>query len=285
MIHRFLACACCLLLFGGLQLRADRQLGASRQQPAGSVSDPLEEARVAVGPRAAEVRTLLLRGVVQMGRPGGIPARSLELEFLFPDSYMRVENTGATIRHVGVTGNVPLYKFEKLDPAVNAASTAGPRLLEEVRAEFARLALGLLARTQTTFKLDVRATKEGETGSFLAVGPDGFSASIDLEPASRLPRQIRYLQNASSGVWAGLASGLATAPPPPPPTKTAKEIVLRFEDRRVVDGISVPQHIMRMEAGRTLEDMRFDTILVNPPMKVETFRALAIRGETPTIKK
>jgi hypothetical protein len=50
------------------------------------------------------------------------------------------------------------------------------------------------------------------------------------------------------------------------------EVVITFEDRRLVDGLMLPHRIVRTVKGVTWEDVRFDSIKVNPVFTGADFR-------------
>jgi hypothetical protein len=77
---------------------------------------------------------------------------------------------------------------------------------------------------------------------------------------------VRYQDLVSFPVAGGAASG--SMPPP-----ESVEVTLTFEDRRMVDGFSLPFRIRQTARDVTFQDIRFETILVNPPLTAAEFEA------------
>jgi hypothetical protein len=77
---------------------------------------------------------------------------------------------------------------------------------------------------------------------------------------------VRYQDLVSFPVAGGAPSG--SMPPP-----ESVEVTLTFEDRRTVDGFSLPFRIRQTARGVTFQDIKFDSILVNPPLTAAEFEA------------
>ncbi len=242
----------------------------------------LQEARTIILGASQPLKSLILRGEAHMGQSGRIPPWSVEMRFLFPKNYLRIDMMGHAIRYTGVSGRVPLYRFEKLDPDVSASATAGPHFLQEIQAEFASLALGMFAQVETTFTARVRPDAAQADG-IRVVGPERFSVLVYLDATSHTPSRLRYSQTAPPTVRVGVQSGPVTAPPKW--TDEVQEVVMLFEDRRVVDGLNVPHHITRSINGKIVEDIRFNRVVVNAPIDADGFARLAIQPSAAVGKK
>jgi hypothetical protein len=64
----------------------------------------------------------------------------------------------------------------------------------------------------------------------------------------------------------GGASGAGGLPP-----LEEIEVTMRFEDRRSVDGLLLPLHVVTEARGVLLADLRFDEISVNQPLTERDF--------------
>jgi hypothetical protein len=238
----------------------------------------LTAARAAVGTEAAlrRARSLVLTGAQQAYdlRTGQATRRaSVELRILLPDNYLVIEVDSGKKRETGFSGNVLLHRVAPAgDSTLRGTSVLR---MQAVRHELARWVLGALAEPRTASALTIRPG--GDADTLEAIGGDGFAAWLDLDKGSHVPLRVRYVRPGSgvggtvgSGVASGVTSSASAAPPP-----AGDEVTLGFEDRKLVDGLNLPHRITQSRGGRLVQELRFRTIVVNPPLELKDFRYAA----------
>jgi hypothetical protein len=188
---------------------------------------------------------------------------------------------GAMIRMVGPGGNAP--GADAMDP--EAVKTA---MLRAQRADFARLMLGFIATTpeylEATFTYVGEAeSPDGRADVIEIKGADDFAAKLFIDRQSRRPLMLTYM-----GVAPQVRMVRSGRSPQEPSPERRAEAVLRdaqrerrepiemqvyFDDYRNVGGLWLPHRVSRAANGQTNEELEFQTIRVNDPIKPSTFDA------------
>ena len=110
------------------------------------------------------------------------------------------------------------------------------------RAEFARLTLLLLLRTDTPLAL----TPAGESPSKVRFkGADGFDAVLDIAPTTGLPISLTYTVRMHG-------------------TEQLRTYVTTIDERRTIDGISLPVRMTTTALGKVFGKVSYRTINLNP---------------------
>jgi hypothetical protein len=239
----------------------------------------LRTARAAIGNDAnlRQLRSLVMQGTTRIGFNGVtaklLDPRSIEYRVLLPDAFLRITSDDLIQQLEGYAGDALLNKLKPVKPDVQFHYSPGPDELRNAQLQFARLALGMLAETRTVLALEVRtASATSSADTFAVSGPSGFVGFLDVDRLSHLPLRIRYEQSVQfrrpltrEEIKAGVTN------PPDLKWETA-EMALSFEDRRIVDGLSLPFRITRIARGVTFEEIQLQRILVNPPLTANDFK-------------
>ena len=210
--------------------------------------------------RLSTVRSLVLTGHTQnlIGSTGKLSEpRPVDIRILLPDRYLRVQTESFYELRSGFAGDRLLNSARALKPGDQFGATYGPEQIGIERATFVRLMLGMLAQTTTVLPL---TTHPAGNNSVRFAGPDGFAAMLELDAAG-LPNRLRFQSRVH------FPQPGSTMPPPP----VDAEVVWTFGERREVNGLKLPHRILRTSRDVTLEDLRFDTIRVNPPLSAKDF--------------
>jgi hypothetical protein len=152
-----------------------------------------------------------------------------------------------------------------------------------LRAELARLAVGLLLASPASLPLEFTYGGEAEAPDGKAdvldvKGASSFAARLFLDKHSHRPLMLAY--RGASPRMVVQTQRMQGAPPPERPdhsalpTPPAPEIVdisMFFDDYRSVDGVLLPHHVSRSVDGQTTEEWTCKSIKVNPAFKPETF--------------
>jgi hypothetical protein len=154
---------------------------------------------------------------------------------------------------------VRLRRRQTLDRIESATGrvTPDPRrpeaILQADRSELARLMLGvaMYASEEVPMKLQTRDTQIEMPGLPEALGIDAtgdtFAARIAFDGASHLPVRLVF--------WSGDRTVLTTA----------------FSDRRSAGGMKVPYRIVTTAGDRSVDELLFDEVAVNPPLSKGDF--------------
>lgn len=216
------------------------------------------------GAHVAEVKSLLLQGESQalnLANSQMSPPTLLEIRVLLPEHYLRIDMTQTIERRAGFSGETVLNAIKPLKPDVNVSGSWGPEQIKTERYTIARLILGLLARTDMLQGLRPAAAN---ANSIAFEAPDGFAATLELDPSTRVPVRLRY-------------RSFVRFPPPAgqpimgPPPGTDADVTIAFSERRAVGGVLLPHRITTTAREFTLSDLRFHKIVVNPEFAREDF--------------
>jgi hypothetical protein len=165
----------------------------------------------------AEFRREMTAGVpggafIMMRGPGGAAdggqiSGSLEIDFVVPDKFYRMESTASglgLIRVDGFEGDRPFLEVSSSNPGARVMAdspTADPErakaVLKRTHAELARLLLGAIGSTQpglpVTYTYAGQAEAPDGTAHIIDVnGPDGFKARLFIDTGTHLPLMLTY---------------------------------------------------------------------------------------------
>jgi hypothetical protein len=269
--------------------------GISAQQPATQPPDGAElmaKARafladsgvVVMSVRSLEVRGTAMRLAMSSSGERAIP-QSVVMRFELPDKYLRIDRRDAlaiTLRTGLVNGRV-VYQANAENPGDQAVAKAAPDEARSQQENFARHLLALLMRDTPSFPLKYEflgaaQAASGTAHAVRAVGADGFSTEVFIDPLTHRPLMIRYtgLQllpgRATSSTQSNALSG--------PPGSAAALAALRtpelttwyLSDYRMVDGLRLPHRITKEAGGVTLEDLHIESFKVNPRFSANDFK-------------
>lgn len=161
--------------------------------------------------------------------------RTIELQILFPDHFLRIME-----RMDGRLGTTGFRKRTALD---------GQPAPEYERLFVGRLVLGVLLRTETTFRVTL---DRASTSSVLVfTGPDDFRTEILLDQATSLPATLRHKSRTNDG--------------------SLIDVEWLLEDHKRVSGVTLPHRITRTARGVRSDTHVFESWTVDPPLKPEDF--------------
>lgn len=226
----------------------------------------LARAHEAIGgaARIAAVRSLSMAGVTLTGmsEPEG-PARDApvptELKIAFPDRYVRARSG----MRLGFDGVTPIHVVPPPPPGVRVLRTPVNWVAIQT-VPLVRWLIGIFADARGMMDLKIAAAPGDPhlllvTGPRMGLntGPKNFAARIDLDSATGMPLRVRYLDHLAYGG-----------------NRRARdvEVMIAFEDRRLVDGLMLPHRIVRTVEGVRWEDVRFREVKVNPILTDADFR-------------
>ena len=216
------------------------------------------------GKTVNQLHSLLLKGRSRfvVDDAGGLAGAAVEIKLLLPDYYVRIDTSGVLQKVAGFAGKTVLSAMH------DGANVTYPpdRLLKQIllneRLRVARLMLGATTYVGSDLALTFRSVPksvdivdprvnprtaisiENSTAEPFAalVTGDNFAARFVVDGTTRAPTQIEYV-------------GADKSP-----------VVVAFSNRRLVGGLQLPFHIVTTSAGRIVDELELDEIVVNPEL-------------------
>jgi hypothetical protein len=311
----------CTLVMSGVMVSA-ASTGAFAQ-----TVDPatvLAEARTAVGgdSRISGIKTFVATGRTRQVRGDNLVPIEFEIQIELPDKYSRrdefpAQDAGPATS--GFNGDRLVQIPEPLPPPARPGGPPPPtpeqqqaaaraRLLQ-VKQDFARLMLGLLATSYPSFPLTFTyagqaEAPQGKAHVLDAKGPANFTARLFISAETHLPIMVTWQQAAAGprrggpppagGPARGPAAPGAAAPPAAAPpgaaapspaagaapsgpgtAPPAMEHRLYFADYREVDGLKLPFRLRHAIGADTIEETTFDRFRINARTDPKRFEVSA----------
>jgi hypothetical protein len=164
--------------------------------------------------------------------------------------------------------------------------TLAPPILRRHRAELARLLLGILGSTPSSFPATysyggLAEAAEGKAEVVDIKGPDGFSARLFIDVQTQLPLMLTYMAPEPRMVVRTAERGRGGADAErervtPRPEETAPgrlvEHRLFFSEYRDVGGLKLPHRVARGIGQKTSEEWEIKSYTINPTFKADRFR-------------
>ncbi len=170
-------------------------------------------------------------------------------------------------------------------PGGNDPKQAQALLQQSVRSDFARLSIGWLLTTPSSFPVEYSFAGEAESpdgkADVLEVkGASGFAAQLFLDQKTHHPLMLTY-KGRKPRVFTQSMTGAPSNPEEiekrikEAEAEAAKqpevEYRIFFSDYRNVDGISFPHKLTRSIENEVNEEMEITKVKINPPLKPEKF--------------
>jgi hypothetical protein len=275
---------------------------ASAQDAASRAQQLINQARAAIGgEKIKSLQSLSVAGNYR--RTLGQMEMSGEVQFdmILPDKMMKTETmspmpsleitrietiNGDSVwedqqQHGGGGGMMIIRR----GPEISDPKKAQEALQQAVRTEFARLTIGWLLTSPSSFPVEysfagVAEAPDGKADVLDVKGAGGFAARLFLDQQTHRPLMLTYM-----GKKPRVVTQTMTGPPRSheETEKRVKEIEadaakqpdveyqIRFDDYRTVDGISLPHKLIRSIENEVNEEMEIKKIKINPPLKAEKF--------------
>jgi hypothetical protein len=271
----------------------------------------MEQARAAIGGdgKLNAVATLAVSGksrqVVRTPDGEDQVEGAIELSFMLPDKYKRVDTTSvaggmaeieriggfngdetfADARSIGGHGHggAIMVRAPSDNPQAQAAQA------RNLRREFARLLIGWLLQSPSSLSAEFSyageaETKDGKADAIDVKGADGFSARLFLDKQTHKPLMMSYrASQPRAGMIMRTLQGSpeeaekrrkeiqeeAQRQPSDPPLV---DVEVYFSDHRAVDGLLLPHRITRATGGQFSEEWEIKKFKVNPSLKATDFK-------------
>ena len=241
--------------------------------------------------------TIVMNGGPTAGGNGQVTGE-IEVDVELPSKFIKVDtSTGfmAMTRTEGFDGDRPFADATSAHPGVRIRidrPTDDParakQALQQNQAELARLLLGILGSTQSSFPVTyshagIAESTDGKADMIDVKGPDNFAVRLFLDTQTHLPLMLTYMAPEPRIVMAASdrrapnevaererienARKQAEATP-----QKMVEHRLFFSDYRDVGSLSLPHRIARGTAEKTTEEWEVKSYKINPSLKPERFK-------------
>jgi hypothetical protein len=240
--------------------------------------------------------------VIMNGGPAGAGntqmTGEIELDVELPSRYIKVDtSTGfmAMTRTEGFDGERPFANAVSANPGMRIQidrpgdDAARTRLaLQRNQAELARLLLGLLGTTQTSFPVTYTYAGQAESADGTAdmidvKGADNFAVRLFLDVKTHLPLMLTYKAPEPRIVMSTTDRGAANPDAERERLERERreaeaaapqliEYRVFFSDYRDVGSLSLPHRIARGTAQKTTEEWEVKSYKINPTLKADTFK-------------
>lgn len=249
-------CSGCSALLAAISVvsLAAQDAGSYRDAKA---KDLFNNGRIAItgGPNGlSRLRSMRLKGRSKIEAANGVMVdAAVEIRIQLPDHYLRIDSGSFGRRQTGYAGSTLLNLVE----SGGTRTLADPKdasILEADKAELARFMLGVATYVSEEVPLKLQTTDtpvempgKADPMGVDAVGDRGFTARIVFDARTRLPVRLVY--------W-----GTGRTP-----------FTMEFLDRKSVGGFRLPYRIVTTGAERTVDELTFDEIVVNPSFSKTDF--------------
>lgn len=222
------------------------------------------------GGTVTRLRSLALKGRSRFAvdDTGGLAGAAVEIKLLMPDYYLRTDTAGVLEKVAGYAGRTVLSSMHNGEQVEYPPDKLLKQILVNEKLRVARLLLGATTYVSADLALRFRsvpksvgivdprvnprtsATIENSIAEpFVAlVSGENFEARFVVDGKSRAPTQIEF-------------AGADKNP-----------VIVAFSDRRAVDGLQMPFHILTTSAGRVIDELLLDEVLVNPELSKKDFK-------------
>jgi hypothetical protein len=144
-------------------------------------------------------------------------------------------------------------------PTPQQLEAAARQQLLNSKQDFARLMLGLFAKSYSSFPLTFAYVGQAEAPQGRAdvidvKGDGGFTARLFVDGKTHLPIMLSWQARPAA------ARGRGPGPPAVPPTVETR---LYFAEYREFSGLQLPTRVRRAVAGETTEETTFDRFRIN----------------------
>jgi hypothetical protein len=231
----------------------------------GDVAEKLfRQSRNAVGGEGAvtAVTSLTLKGTARISADdGGPPERAVEIRYLFPDQYLRIETAGTWTKRSGFSGGTLLTEIRDGAAVEKPPAPMTAALLRAEKGRLARLLLGFASMATPEVWVTLRqppgvvelgtafqtgATTNASNARLLqASAKDGFAALVHYDGGG-IPMRVEYEAN-------------------------RRKVASDFADRRRVGALLLPHLITTTLDGLPLEELRISGIVINAPLTPADF--------------
>jgi hypothetical protein len=203
----------------------------------------------------AQITSLQMKGTARVSAGDGGPAeRAVEIRYVFPDQYLRIESAGQWSKRSGFSGGTLLTEIRDGAKIDKPPAQMTEPLLRAEKARLARLLLGIASLTTPEVWLTVRqppgepdyAANANALKVLQAASVKDAFAALVFYDAPGVPLRVEYEAN-------------------------GRRIATAFGDRKKSGSLLLPHSITTLLDGQPFEAMTFSEIIVNPKLTKADF--------------
>lgn len=237
-----------------------------------AAADLFRYSRMAVtgGGNIGRLRALSLKGRSRfvVNERGDLTGAVVDIKLLLPDHYLRIDTAGTSQKTAGYAGKTVLSSMHDGASVSYPPDQLRQTILQNERQRVARLLLGAITYV----------------GGDLPMTFSSVPQSIEFVDPRINPRTSMAVNNSTAEPYTALVSGAHFSARFIVDGKNRtpahivfvgadkKPVTMTFEDRRSVDGLQLPFHIVTTIDGHAIDDLVFDEILVNPELSKADFK-------------
>ncbi|HEY8460446.1 MAG TPA: hypothetical protein VIM99_08705 [Blastocatellia bacterium] len=274
--------------------------GAMAQDPAAKAQQLIAQARAALG--GDKLKSLSVTGAYRRTMGQMEMSGEISYELLLPDKIIKTETMnpmpGVEITRVEALNGDDVWEDQRQSGGGMVMIRRGPAgpgvdpqqaqdmMRQMVRSDFARLLIGWLLTTPSSFPVEFSfageaESPEGKADALDIKGPGRFTARLFLDQKTHYPLMLTY-----KGRKPRIMTQRATAAAPKKPeeldkqmeemeAEMAKQPEVEFRiylgDYREVDGVSFPHKLTRAIEDEVNEEFEVKSVKINPQLKPEKF--------------
>jgi hypothetical protein len=280
--------------------------GVSAQDTAAKAQQLLAQARAALGgDKLKSVQSLTVTGNYRRTLGQMEMSGEVNYDMLLPDKMMKTETMSPMpsleITRIETINGEDVWEDQqqhgggggmmifRRGPGGGDPKRAQAALQQSIRSEFARLSIGWLLTTPTSFPVEYKYVGEAESPEGKAdvldvKGADGFSIQFFLDQKTHRPLMLSYMGKKPQIITRTVTGGPGAARKNPEEMeKHANEIEaegakqpdveyrIHLSDYREVNGVSIPHKLTRSIDNEVSEEMEITKVKINPQLKPEKF--------------
>jgi hypothetical protein len=270
------------------------------QDVANRAQQLLDQARAAIGgERIKSVKSLSATGNYRRMLGEREMSGEVQFEILLPDKMMKTET-------MSPAPSVEITRIETIDgnhvwTDQQSSGMGGGMVImrrpggdtphgqamqdNAVRAEFARLAIGLLLSTPSSFPVQydyagVAEAPDGQADVLDVKGPNGFAARLFIDQKTHKPLMLTYKGRKPRMIMRSFSGSPGNREEIEKSAREAEaeaakqpevEFQIRYSDYREVDGVSFPHRVSRAIDGEVNEELEITKYKIDPSFKPDKF--------------
>lgn len=269
----------------------------SAQDAADKARQLIAQARAALG--SEKLKSLGAEGSYRRSLGQMEMNGELTIEMILPDKMLKVETMrpfgDLEINRLEAVNGDDVWEDQQQSGGGNVVIRRGgiggdPKKAQEmmqhgIRAEFARLSLGMLAQTPANFPVEYSYAGEAESPEGKAdvldvKGPNNFAVRLFLDQKSHRPLMLTYRGKKPRAVMHTSDGGPPSEQELEKRMKDAEaeaakapevEFQVRFSDYKSEGGVTLPHRVSKGIESETSEEIEFTRFKINPQIRPEKF--------------
>ena len=192
-------------------------------------------------------------------------SNNFEIKILLPDNYVSAINVSKptpgvpdSIQYRGVSNGELIYGTITGGIKTYSINTDGPNAVNIQLDDFARLLLGTILKSDPVSPITLSPLRRA-SNKFSVETTRGLLCEIEFDSKNKYPSVITYKEDIPAITFFGVSSEAKTV-----------ERVVRFKDRKAIDGVMFPMSIVH-EYDNVVQEFKIKTVQINPKLELKDF--------------